>query len=53
LNDLNVKTSKNSSLTWKSGWLCIKLKSKDLTRFLRGWFDWIIFLTKGLIKFIN
>jgi hypothetical protein len=34
------------------GWICIKIKSKDLIRFLIGKFDLIMDL-KGLIKFKN
>jgi len=30
-----------------------KNNSKDLVRFLVGWFDLIIGIIKGLIKFIN
>jgi hypothetical protein len=35
------------------GWLCIKIKSEDLVRFLIGQFDLIIGLIKGVIKFKN
>jgi len=35
------------------GWICIKIKSKDLIRFLTGQFDLIMGQIKSLIMFKN
>jgi len=35
------------------GWICIKIKSKNLIRLLIGQFNLIMGSIKGLIKFTN